>query len=187
MSNLIPKNESSEPPKPWMASEEIAAIEKLLEPDDRMLEFGSGRSTLWLSSLVKEIHSIEHNASWAAEVSSAAASNVHVHCREPEFAHVGFTPAKPGQFESYLAVPDELQIEFDVALIDGRARIEAAVNVAPCLRSGGWLFFHDWYNRERYYTRQNELTPYYTLVDELSITETPQTLAIFRRTPEQVS
>ena len=172
---------------PWMDRKEIAAIEEHLEPNHRMIEFGSGRSTLWFSSLVKEIHSVEHNSSWAKEVSAAVVSNVHVHCREPEFPHVGFAAAKPGQFQSYLSVPDELAIEVDVALIDGRARIEAAIAVAPWLKPGGWLFFHDWYKRGRYYTRQYELTPHYTLIDELSITDTAQTLAIFQRTPNQAA
>lgn len=47
-----------------MSPNEIALIESYLEPTDVMMEWGSGRSTLWYSQFVKEYYSIEHDKGW---------------------------------------------------------------------------------------------------------------------------
>ena len=49
------------------------------------------------------------------------------------------------------------------------------------LKQGGWLFFHDWFPRPRYTSRLAELAPFYELREDLSVRNTPQTLAVFAR------
>jgi len=55
------------PDKPCDAQRHPAA-RGLLRPSDRMLEWGSGRSTAWLSARVQSIQSIEHDREWYERV-----------------------------------------------------------------------------------------------------------------------
>lgn len=48
----------------WMDNKEIELIDKYLNKDKIMLEYGSGGSTLYFSKFVKEYYSIEHNKLW---------------------------------------------------------------------------------------------------------------------------
>ena len=48
----------------WMSPQEASLIESHLTPEDTMLEFGAGYSTMWFSQFVKEFYSIEHNETW---------------------------------------------------------------------------------------------------------------------------
>ena len=48
----------------WMSPQEASLIESHLTPEDTMLEFGAGYSTMWFSQFVKEYYSIEHNETW---------------------------------------------------------------------------------------------------------------------------
>jgi len=114
-------------------------------------------------------------------VLAVAPGNVTLHWRRPEWPHTGRTAAEAGQFESYLRVPEQLGGVFEACLIDGRSRVEAAKRVAPVLKPGGWLFYHDWFARDRYRDRLGEMLEDYALCEELSVTGTTQTLAVFRR------
>ena len=51
------------------------------------------------------------------------------------------------------------------------------------VKPGGWLLFHDWFPRSRYTSRLAELAPFYELREDLSVRNTPQTLAVFGRRP----
>jgi hypothetical protein len=160
---------------------ELSVIAELLKPSDAVLEFGSGGSTYWLAERVSEVHSIEHHQMWASKVIRDAPANVTIHWRRPAWPLKEATRAEPGQFESYLSVPLNLARVWDAVLIDGRARIDSAVAVAPFLKVGGWLFFHDYFQRRRYTSRIDELEPFYEFCDQHSVRETTQTLAVFQR------
>jgi len=70
----------------------------------------------------------------------------------PKWRYAG---RRPG---SVLAAIEQLLRPGDACLIGGRARVEkAAKRVAPVLKPGGWLFFHDWFARERYRDRLDEM------------------------------
>jgi hypothetical protein len=172
---------TSVPMQPWMHKDELAAISALLQPSDRVLEFGSGGSTHWLAERVSEVHTIEHDQQWASRVIAMAPANVTLHWRRPQWAWKKGTPSQPGQFSEYLAVPAQIGRIWDAVLIDGRARLEAALGVASFLKPGGWLFFHDWFARQRYVDRLGELQASYELIDERCVRSTGQTLAVFRR------
>jgi len=45
------------PSAPWLVRHSIPYIEKLLRSDDFCVEFGSGRSTLWLAGLCDHLRS----------------------------------------------------------------------------------------------------------------------------------
>ena len=54
-------NNNTVPDKPWMHDSEINLIMAFLTPEDVMLEWGCGGSTILFSQEVKEYYSIEHN------------------------------------------------------------------------------------------------------------------------------
>jgi hypothetical protein len=167
--------------KPWMHKDEISILASLLHQDDCVLEFGSGNSTLWLAKRVREVHAVEHDQEWAARMTASAPHNVTLHWRRPAFPHHSGTPAQSGQFVDYLQVPSLLGRTFDACLVDGRARIESAMSAANWLKTGAWLFFHDWFRRPRYTSRLAELSGVYELCTDLSLPNARQTLAVFRK------
>ena len=164
-----------------MHPRKIAAIEGLLRPSDKVLEFGTGPLAAWLAQHVAEVQTVEHRASWASKAIATAPQIVTFHWRRPSFPHHGMEPAQPNQFTAYVHVPNQLRMIFDAFLLNGRARIECALNSAPWIRPGGWLFFHDWFPRRRYTKRLPTLQPFYDFREDLSVRDTPQTLAVFAR------
>ena len=165
---------------PWMSLQELAVMELVLPRDSVVLEYGSGGSTRWLAQRVKVVHSVEHNPEWAARVARSLPPNATLHLQKAESPHHGCDAAKPGQFAAYVQTPDSLGVGFDACLVDGRARIECAIAAASWLKPDGWLFFHDWFPRERYTSRLAELLPFYELREELCV-RSGQSLAVFVR------
>lgn len=50
--------------EPWITPLAIAFFEGILKPEFRVLEHGSGGSTLWLAERVSEVVSVETNEKW---------------------------------------------------------------------------------------------------------------------------
>lgn len=50
--------------QPWMCSEAIRQLHDLLAPDMRVLEHGSGGSTVWMAQLVSHVTAIENTPEW---------------------------------------------------------------------------------------------------------------------------
>lgn len=130
--------ERRNPDKPWLVRAAVEAMTDLIRPGDTVVEFGSGRSTLWFSRLVGpqgRVISVEDYRPWhdkvAAQIAEAGASNV-------EYLFVGQSP------EEYLAPPSEavsrIGGRIDVALADGfKHRDHAALWALDRLRPGGLL------------------------------------------------
>ena len=49
------------PDRPWRTFDAVARLDGLIRSDWRMVEFGSGKSTLWFAERVASLHSIEHD------------------------------------------------------------------------------------------------------------------------------
>ena len=63
--------EKRNPELPWLTKTAVGFLSEYLRAGDSVVEFGSGRSTLWFRSRIGEtgrIVSVEHNAEWHAEV-----------------------------------------------------------------------------------------------------------------------
>jgi predicted O-methyltransferase YrrM len=104
----------------------VAAI---LDHDARVVEFGSGMSTLWLARRAGFVLSVEDDAGWhdavQAKLSRHRLGNVRLELRgERDYADLsGF--------------PDRY---FDFALVDGSARHDCVVAALAKLKPGGWLY-----------------------------------------------
>lgn len=127
------------PRDPWLTRESIGLLERLLRPTDTMIEFGSGRSTLWFAGRVSQMISIEHNVEWHKRVGQMLvdrnASNVdlrHYPRDAPESENAGNT--------SYVRVLEEFSDNsVDVVLVDGVYRNHCALGSIPKLKAGGLL------------------------------------------------
>ena len=144
---------------PWWTFDAIDVVDDFLRtrPQARVLEWGSGASTLWLASRVAEVASIEHDVAWggrmARELSARDLDTVHLLVVEPRRRPGGITSAKPGfeglDFTAYADAIDRVDGEFDLVVIDGRAREACLVRALDRLAEGGLIVF-DNVDRARY-------------------------------------
>lgn len=142
---------------PWWtfeAADEVAAFLRT-RPGASVLEWGSGASTVWLAARAGSVVSIEHDPQWAAGTAQALAArdlgNVALRVVEPR-------PAGPGAVRSaktgfagldFTAYADAGAGDYDLVVIDGRAREACLARALDRLRDGGLIVF-DNVDRERY-------------------------------------
>jgi predicted O-methyltransferase YrrM len=150
---------------PWWTYRAAGRVEDFLadrEGKARVFEYGSGASTLWLAKRAGEVHSVEHHAGFAEFLAGrvAGCSNVtlrHVPARPVPARPAGAHPVAPSRrlghrkldFADYVRAIDEVDGEFDLMVIDGRARIECLRAALPRLAADGMIVF-DNYDRRRY-------------------------------------
>ena len=126
------------PEHPWLTRNANEILASYLKNSDIGLEFGSGRSTLWLAQRVAKLTSVEHADSWAKQVrkmlSHAAIENV-------DYRHLACTPDNCSPIDSaYVKVIDELDNDsLDFCLIDGEYRDYCALKTIEKIRPGGVL------------------------------------------------
>lgn len=146
-----------------MKREEREIIRAYLKPTDRMLEYGSGFSTLYFSRFVQSYYSIEHDRQWYQRVQQFIAETPLVARKVKKHVLVAVDPGHRGwpggfaegtreQFDEYIRAVHQLDgKKFDVVLIDGRARVECAKEILPYLHANSIVFVHDFTNRPRYF------------------------------------
>lgn len=123
-----------------------------LNQNQKVLEYGSGESTLEISKIVKSILSIEHQKNWYEKISKKMPSNVNLILREPNL------PYKEGghcgtyeEFKDYVDYPLN-HGPFDIIFIDGRARTSCASICKKISHDNTIIFVHDFdlKNRKEY-------------------------------------
>lgn len=55
--------------EPWITLSAIRWLEAMLRPEDRVFEWGSGRSTVWFAERVSSVVSVESDPTWFRRVS----------------------------------------------------------------------------------------------------------------------
>ncbi|WP_134742028.1 class I SAM-dependent methyltransferase [Nocardioides sp. 503] len=143
---------------PWWTFAASDRVETFLaaRPEARVVEWGSGASTAWLSRRAGSVTSVEHDASWAEIVRPVLPANASVRVVAPVPATGAAGQAlsgKPGfeglDFAEYVAALDDLDGPFDLVVVDGRAREACFTRAVVRLAPGGMLVF-DNVDRERY-------------------------------------
>ena len=133
----------------WLSFGAIIALEHILKPDMKVLELGSGGSSLFFARRVKEVHSVETDPLWHKAVCKSLKDfkNAHVLLVDKRELN-GLILREPNEF-------------YDVILVDiGRTpdytpdRLKMALNAIPKLKTGGYLILD---NYEKY---GNDLFPY---------------------------
>ena len=141
---------------PWWTFASADRVEEFLRarPGARVLEWGSGSSTLWLADRPAEVVSVEHDVEWGHSMGPRLPANARLVVVPPEEAGPGaITSAKAGfeglDFTDYVQAPERFPGPYDVVVIDGRAR-EACLEVALRRVAPDGLIVFDNVDRERY-------------------------------------
>ncbi len=120
--------ERRHPDAPWLTANMVRILDSWLRPEDRGIEWGSGRSTIWFAERVHSLVSIENDPFWYRTVSDRlrrkGLSNVrYLFCeREEDYKRVAET-----------VTPESL----DFCLVDGEARDDCALAAISLLKPGG--------------------------------------------------
>jgi predicted O-methyltransferase YrrM len=142
---------------PWWTFAASKQVSDFLSqrPEARVLEWGSGSSTVWLAKRSASVTSIESDAGWAQMVSASVPEYVAI-VTPPVPAATAATLTRSKRwgyrsldFTSYVSAIDSVPGFFDLIVIDGRAREACFDRALPRLNSGGLIVF-DNSNRRRY-------------------------------------
>ena len=166
-SYLAPDRNSVADRIPWMTFSVIDFLKKISHSEMKVFEYGSGGSTLFWSSRVKDLISVEHDRSWfekiKAELARQNITNVKYILSEshgiPDFEkrqiqiatdYISSDPGYSGKsFEDYAKTIDNFPDEdFDIVVIDGRARPSCILHSLKKVKRGGYLVVD---NSERKY------------------------------------
>lgn len=125
---LSSKLGAKRPAVPWWPTLAIPAVEAVLRPDMKAIEFGSGSSSIWIGQRVKSLLTVEDDPSWAEKtrerLRSAGLVNVVVKlAREAEYWSAGDDDS------------------FDFAVVDGRYRWKCLEHTLPRISRGGYVYF----------------------------------------------
>lgn len=121
-------------PVPWITYPALEFLRKRVLAGMSVFEYGSGGSTLWWASKVKEIVSVEHDKEWCGKIKSKMPGNVTLY-------HIELGPD-----ELYSKKISEFKNKFDIVVIDGRNRVKCAINSLAALKEDGIIV---WDNTER--------------------------------------
>jgi hypothetical protein len=120
-------------PLPWWTYPAIHWTMSVLAGDERVLEFGSGNSTLWLASRVGRVTTVEDDEVWSARIAGQAPPNVEVLYRPCAGDIVTAPPADP-----YVGVLDDVSSgSVDLLVVDGKARGDVLLAAGRVLVSDG--------------------------------------------------
>jgi hypothetical protein len=154
---------------PWISFAAIDFLEKNLGKNMTVFEYGAGGSTLFFSSRVKSVVSVEHDPAWyrnvTTEIDKLHINNCEIKLVEPkpDSACTVKNAADPNSyvsgdknykgmsFKEYVSsidmYPDGY---FDVVLIDGRSRPSCTKHVKDKIKFGGFIVLDnsetDYYN-----------------------------------------
>lgn len=145
---------------PWWTYDAIAAVGSWFAdrhgPPARVFEYGSGASTIWLARRASEVHSVEHHRGFGEMMAPELAQFDHVTFRviEPTASdRPVVASAKEGHrgldFAEYVAAIDAVDGDFDLVVVDGRAR-EACLRAAQRRLAPGGIVVFDNSRRRRY-------------------------------------
>ncbi|MEM9083422.1 MAG: hypothetical protein AAGB34_07490 [Planctomycetota bacterium] len=164
--------------EPWITFTAIEWLERVITPEFRVAEFGSGASTLYWAKRVAHVVAVEHHAGWHSkltdELKERGVSNCDYILAEPK--PLNGQPAKPygefgafrslkkgyedQSFEAYASAIDSYDdASFDLVFVDGRARVACAERSISKIKRGGYLVL-DNAERERYDPLRERLSQY---------------------------
>lgn len=122
---------------PWITYPAISFLNNKVRSDMVVFEYGSGNSTLWWSERVSSIVSYEHNRDWHNSFKEIVPTNVeYVYC---SLDYGG----------EYSKAIQKYKNKFSIVVIDGRDRVNCALNSIGALRDDG-LIIWDNSDREEY-------------------------------------
>jgi hypothetical protein len=116
-------------PIPWLTYPFLAFLEPRLKAEMNVFEYGSGNSTLWWASRVRQVVSCEHNRKWYEQLQGRIPSNV-----ELRYAVLDAT-------SNYSEEVLNCQVAFDIVIIDGMDRENCSKNAPAALSKESVIIF----------------------------------------------
>jgi len=126
-------------PLPWYTYPAIEYLAQLDLTEKRVLEYGSGFSTLFWASRCRKLVSVEHDPAWHARISERLPASVDYLLR----------PDK----EDYVSVFAQYSQPFDIIIFDGTWRYECALASVGSLHDRGFIILDnsDWRHKTAAY------------------------------------
>jgi hypothetical protein len=121
-----------------ITKEESDFLKSYLNKNSVVLEWGSGWSTVEYSALVKEYYSIEHDFGWYEDVKERIGKNARIYFVPPNTTGIKFK-----SYINFAGVLGSLGKKFDIVFIDGRSRLECAIEALKYLNAKSVVFIHD--------------------------------------------
>lgn len=130
---------------PWFTYPAIEYLNQIDLSGKRVLEFGSGFSTLYWARRCGSVVSIEDSKSWYESMKPRLPKNV-------EYVHAGAEP-------EYVKAAADAQGPFDIIVNDGLYRYDCATASRPKLADGGFVILDnsDWCARTCAFYRDSDL------------------------------
>jgi len=118
-------------PIPWISIPTIEILKEKKLNNLFVFEYGSGNSTIWFSKRVKRIVSIEHDKEWYEyQLKQPKLANTEVFYKE-----LNYNGDYSKEVQKYKNI--------DIVLIDGRDRVNCAINSVNSLSSKGVIIIDD--------------------------------------------
>jgi hypothetical protein len=114
---------------PWIPFAVIGALGQFLNAQSRVLEFGSGRSTIWYARRSASVVSVEDDLGWFKRVSELL-ERLHI-------ANVDYRHRTDAAYAEVNEFPDG---NFDLIIVDGSNRARCIESAHSKLKSGGYLY-----------------------------------------------
>lgn len=118
------------PQIPWISYDAIKTLRQFLTKDSRVLEFGSGMSTLWYANYAGEVCSVEDYLPWYQKVSGFLGKTM--------IENVNYCFADSS--EAYCSFMSNDTAGFDLIMVDGSNRSACIANSLKLLKPGGILY-----------------------------------------------
>lgn len=119
-----------------------------LNPIQKVLEYGSGNSTLEISKRVSTVVSVEHQQNWYNFVNDKKPENCTLIHKNPNLPYQeGGHCGTMDEFFDYVHAPIEYA-PYDIILIDGRARVACASIANKLGMASSLIFIHDFHRPE---------------------------------------
>lgn len=128
-------------PLPWYTYPAIDVVRFKDFNGRKVLEFGGGQSTRWWANRADTVVTIEPDQNWAAELRDAVGPNVILH-------HVPIDRETRDVSKIAEAIASSGVEKFDVIVVDGHLRNEAAMLTVDMLTDDGVMIFD---NSQGYY------------------------------------
>lgn len=128
------------PQAPVMVANAVLLLNAWLEPTDRGLEWGSGRSSTWIAERVAHLVTVEHDRTWYATVK--ADIGVRGLAGKVDYRLIdapGHQLEEPRD-HPYVQVADAFaDASLDFAVVDGQMRLRCVERVIDKIKPGGLL------------------------------------------------
>lgn len=128
-------------PLPWFTYPAIESLTPRLEPSISVFEWGAGASTLFFSTHVRNVVSIEHDRTWISQLRPRLKDNVRlVEWDGPVSEH--------GEGGAYASLVHTQGTRFDIIVIDALFRRACLVSALPLLREDVLVIFDNAHRRQ---------------------------------------